>query len=52
MPLEVIEAATANAPNTPRPQPPLSRQLKKGYDADFIVLSSNPLDHISIFSNE
>jgi len=50
-PLEAIEAATANAPSTLGPQAPLSGQLKEGYDADLIALSSNPLDNIDIFSN-
>jgi imidazolonepropionase-like amidohydrolase len=50
-PLEAIEAATANAPSTLGPQAPLSGQLKEGYDADLIALSSNPLDDIDIFSD-
>ncbi|TVY92704.1 hypothetical protein LAWI1_G002874 [Lachnellula willkommii] len=37
-PLQAIEAATANAPETLSLQAPLSGQLKEGYDADFIAL--------------
>lgn len=48
-PLQAIEAATATGPETLGPQAPLSGQLKEGYDADFIVLKSNPLDNIEIF---
>ena len=50
-PLEAIEAATATAPETLGAQPPLSGQLKVGYDADLIALSSNPLDDIDLFSD-
>ena len=45
-PLQAIEAGTANAPATLGPQAPLSGQLKSGHDADFIAISSNPLDDI------
>jgi imidazolonepropionase-like amidohydrolase len=51
-PLEAIEAATATAPETLGPQAPLSGQLKAGYDADLIALSSNPLGDIDIFADE
>ena len=50
-PLQAIEAGTANAPASLGPQGPLSGQLKQGYDADFIALSSSPLDDIRILSN-
>ncbi|KAK4501375.1 hypothetical protein PRZ48_007183 [Zasmidium cellare] len=50
-PLEAIEAATANGPLTLGPQAPLSGQLRKGYDADFIAVESNPLDDISILAD-
>jgi imidazolonepropionase-like amidohydrolase len=50
-PLEAIEAATANAPQTLGPQAPLSGQLKEGYDADIIALLSNPLDDIDLLAN-
>lgn len=47
-PLQAIEAATATAPETLGPQAPLSGQLKEGYDADFIAVTSSPLDDISV----
>jgi len=50
-PLEAIEAGTANAPLTLGPQAPVSGQLKKGYDADFIVVSENPLDDIEVLAD-
>jgi len=50
-PLEAIEAGTAAGPLTLGPQAPKSGQLKAGYDADFIVLSSNPIDDINILAD-
>ena len=50
-PLQAIEAGTANGPDTLGPQAPLSGQLKKGYDADFIALSDDPVKNIKILSN-
>lgn len=50
-PLQAIECATANAPETLGPQAPLSGQLKAGYDADLIGLSENPLHNIDVFAN-
>ncbi|TPX12693.1 uncharacterized protein E0L32_000870 [Thyridium curvatum] len=50
-PLQAIEAATAVAPEVLGPQAPKAGQLKEGYDADFIALTSNPLDDISIIAN-
>lgn len=47
-PLQAIEAATANAPQTLGAQAPLSGQLKADYDADFIALAENPLKDIDI----
>ena len=46
--LEAIEACTAISPETLGPKAPLSGQIKSGYDADLIALSSNPLDDITI----
>lgn len=48
-PLQAIEAATANGPDTLGPQAPRSGQLKPGYDADFIALNANPLDDMEVF---
>ena len=47
-PLEAIEACTANIPETLGPRAPLSGQIKPGYDADMIAVSSNPLDDIMV----
>ncbi|KIX09048.1 uncharacterized protein Z518_00126 [Rhinocladiella mackenziei CBS 650.93] len=49
-PLQAIEAATAAGPETLGPPAPRAGQLKEGFDADFIALSSNPLDNIEILS--
>lgn len=50
-PLQAIEAATATAPEVLGPQAPKTGILTEGYDADFIALTSNPLDDISIVAN-
>lgn len=50
-PLRAIECATANGPETLGAMAPLSGQLKVGYDADFIGVSKNPLDDISVLSD-
>lgn len=47
-PLQAIQAGTANGPQTLGLQAPLSGQLKADYDADFIALSDNPLEDISV----
>ncbi len=47
-PLEAIEAATANGPESLGPQAPKSGQIRTGYDADFIGVGENPLDDIAI----
>jgi len=47
-PLAVIEAATANGPLTVgENKAPLSGQLREGYDADLIVLDTNPISNLS-----
>ena len=43
-PVDALEAATANGPETLGPQAPLSGQLKEDFDADVIALDFNPLD--------
>jgi imidazolonepropionase-like amidohydrolase len=43
-PLDALEAATANGPDTLGGQAPASGQLHEGYDADVIALDFNPLD--------
>jgi imidazolonepropionase-like amidohydrolase len=43
-PIDALEAATANGPETLGEQAPLSGRLKEDYDADVIALDFNPLD--------
>lgn len=50
-PLQAIESATANGPETLGKMAPLSGQLKEGYDADIIAVNGNPLDDIEILTN-
>jgi imidazolonepropionase-like amidohydrolase len=47
-PLEAIEAATAAGPATLGPLAPRSGQLVAGYDADVLVLDTNPLTDINV----
>jgi imidazolonepropionase-like amidohydrolase len=49
-PLEAIETATANGPATLGPQAPRSGQLRRGYDADVLVLDANPLADIGVLA--
>ena len=48
-PLQAIEAATANGPDTLGPMAPKSGQIRVGYDADVIALTKNPLEDIDLF---
>ena len=50
-PLQAIEAATANGPETLGPQAPKSGQIRVGYDADVIALKKNPLDEIKVIKD-
>ena len=50
-PLEAIETATANGPDTLGPQAPKSGQLREGYDADVIAFDVNPIDDITVWGN-
>jgi imidazolonepropionase-like amidohydrolase len=50
-PLDALEAATANGPETLGPQAPLSGQLKEDYDADVIALDFNPLEDWSAWGD-
>lgn len=50
-PLEAIEAATANAPDTLGPQAPRSGQLVAGHDADVITVDGNPLDDMALLGD-
>ena len=49
-PLDVIEAATATGPDTLGPQAPKSGQLIPGYDADVLIVDSDPLADITILA--
>jgi imidazolonepropionase-like amidohydrolase len=48
---QAIEAATANGPITLGPRGPRSGQIKQGYDADLIAVTANPLDDVSILTD-
>ncbi|KAL6898323.1 hypothetical protein GGI43DRAFT_91835 [Trichoderma evansii] len=50
-PLQAIECATANGPETLGGMAPLSGQLKVGYDADIIAVALNPLDDIRVLTD-
>jgi imidazolonepropionase-like amidohydrolase len=50
-PLEAVEAATANGPDTLGPQAPKSGQLRESYDADIIAFDVNPLEDISVWGD-
>jgi imidazolonepropionase-like amidohydrolase len=49
-PLAVIEASTANGPDTLGPQAPLSGQLREGYDADVIVVDGDPTADVKVLT--
>lgn len=50
-PLQAIEAATANGPDTLGPQAPNSGQLVAGMDADVICVSGDPTADVSILGD-
>lgn len=50
-PLQAIESATANGPETLGGMAPLSGQLKVGYDADIIAVAENPLDDVGVLTD-
>lgn len=47
-PQDAIIAATSHGPQTLGKMAPLSGQLKQGFDADILILGSNPVDDITI----
>jgi imidazolonepropionase-like amidohydrolase len=49
-PLQAIESATANGPDTLGPQAPRSGQLLEGYDADVICVDGDPSTDVSILA--
>jgi imidazolonepropionase-like amidohydrolase len=50
-PLDAIEAATANGPDTLGPQAPQSGQLVAGYEADVIAFDVNPLEDDTVWGD-
>ncbi len=50
-PLQAIETATANGPDTLGPQAPKSGQLAEGFDADVICVSGDPVTDITVLSD-
>lgn len=50
-PLQAIEMATANGPDTLGPQAPHTGQLVEGMDADVICVSGDPSSDVSILGN-
>jgi imidazolonepropionase-like amidohydrolase len=50
-PLEAIEAATANGPDTLGPQAPQAGILADGYDADVITVAADPLADITVLAD-
>jgi imidazolonepropionase-like amidohydrolase len=50
-PLQAIETATANGPDTLGPQAPKSGQLVAGYDADVICVNGDPSSDVSILAD-
>lgn len=49
-PLQAIEAATANGPETLGKIAPKSGQLKGGFDADFIAVTESPLEDVGVLT--
>lgn len=50
-PMQAIEAATANGPDTLGPQAPRSGMLKEGFDADLICVSRDPSSDVSVLTD-
>jgi imidazolonepropionase-like amidohydrolase len=49
-PLQAIESATANGPDTLGPQAPQSGQLLEGYDADVICVAGDPSSDVKMLA--
>ncbi len=49
-PLQAIETATANGPDTLGPQAPQSGQLLEGYDADVICVNGDPSTDVTVLA--
>jgi len=50
-PLQAIETATANGPDTLGPQAPKSGQLVVGFDADLICVNGDPSSEVTILAD-
>jgi imidazolonepropionase-like amidohydrolase len=50
-PLQAIECATANGPDTLGPQAPQSGQLLEGYDADVICVAGDPSSDVKVLAD-
>jgi imidazolonepropionase-like amidohydrolase len=50
-PLQAIESATANGPDTLGPQAPKSGQLLEGFDADVICVTGDPTADVTVLAN-
>ena len=50
-PLQAIETATANGPDTLGPQAPKSGQLVEGFDADVICVNGDPTSDVTVLAN-
>jgi imidazolonepropionase-like amidohydrolase len=50
-PLQSIESATANGPDTLGPQAPKSGRLLEGYDADVICVAGDPVADITVLTD-
>ncbi len=50
-PLQALESATANGPDTLGPQAPKSGQLLEGYDADVICVAGDPSADVSVLAD-
>jgi imidazolonepropionase-like amidohydrolase len=50
-PLQAIETATANGPDTLGPQAPRSGQLLEGFDADVICVNGDPTADVTVLAN-
>ncbi len=49
-PLQALQSATANGPRTLGPQAPRSGQLREGYDADVLAVTSDPVADIAVLT--
>ncbi len=50
-PLQAIETATANGPDTLGPQAPKSGRLLEGYDADVICVTGDPTTDVTVLAD-